>query len=627
LKKITLRDWKLRQADGISIDDVFSAEIGESWHSAETAMSVHEILLEKGVLDPKIKLGDCESCAWVAESNWIYANDFEAPDGAGRYELYFGGLDTVADIYLNGKRIAFHDNLYAALAVDVTEIIKPRNRLAICFSSPYKVMSERAGKMRPEWEGIIAPNKLVCKPAVDFSRYLGGRPCLTTIGLYADVELRFFGRARIDSIQMSYYFSSHYEWADVSAELSVRGAGENLAAEFSLYDPEGVLVAKKNAAISAGAAVAELKADAPRLWYPYPYGEHPLYRIAVRLLDGECLLDQAEKKIGLREISRIGDMKFTVNGAKIKMWGSNFVPLSGVSHRWDAERGRKVLEMAASANINMLRVWGEGVPYSDEFYDFADEHGILIWQDMFSQYGYWPDDENYRKQNVKACEQLILRLRHRACLLMWCGNNEAYMFGEGQGENNRQIGYKVFMHDFAEAVKRLDPGRYYHASSPIGGRYPNDAQGGDTHSYSGGIYVAGLEHAVFVSENCYTSAPGLKSMRLFMADDEIFPHGYVNALYAGMHNPRFDATKNSFGFRYWRNLPVPPSWHNFMDEFAHCEYWGIENYYDADDARSLVYRFSASSAAFFKRTVETLRRGRPRPNRSGERTAPGQLSW
>ena len=201
------------------------------------------------------------------------------------------------------------------------------------------------------------------------------------------------------------------------------------------------------------------------------------------------------------------------------------------------------------------------------------------------------------------------------------------MFGEGQGENNQRIGYEVFLHDCADLVHALDPERYYHPSSPMGGSYPNDAMGGDTHSYSGGLHVNGLDYPVFISENAYTCAPPLRSMRRFMREEEIYPPGYVNHLPHGTPNPRLELTRNSFGFRYWRTLPLPQTWYPFMDEFAHCEYWGVQNYYDATDAESLAYRFSASSADFFKGYVERARRGRPTVDGAGERLTQGHLSW
>lgn len=240
---------------------------------------------------------------------------------------------------------------------------------------------------------------------------------------------------------------------------------------------------------------------------------------------------------------------------------------------------------------------------------------------------YWPDDRAYRELCIADAAYLIRRIRGHACLLMWVGNNEAYMYGESEEGGKKEFGFQTFMLDFARLCEEMDPERFYTPSSPFGGKDANDALEGDTHAYSGAYHVAGLQYPVFFSEDCYTTALPLHSMRRFMSEEEIYPKDYVNCLPYGAKNPAYAVNCHKYGFRYWRNLPIPETWHRYLNEYAQCEYWGIERYYDATDAESMVYRASVCAADYFKSTVERVRRGIPTENGTGFRRTQGHLNW
>ena len=149
-----------------------------------------------------------------------------------------------------------------------------------------------------------------------------------------------------------------------------------------------------------------------------------------------------------------------------------------------------------------------------------------------------------------------------------------YVWGRAKRVEKREIGFSTFFLDFARLCETLDPGRFYSPSSPYGGRFANDALEGDTHSYNGAYHVPGLQYPVFFSEDCYTTALPMHSMRRFMTEEEIFPKDYVNLLPYGAKNPAYEVNRHKYGFRYWRNLQVPETWHRYLDEYAQCEYWG-----------------------------------------------------
>ena len=73
----------------------------------------------------------------------------------------------------------------------------------------------------------------------------------------------------------------------------------------------------------------------------------------------------------------------------------------------------------------MLRVWGGGLYEEERFYDLCDRYGILVWQEFIFACSIYPlDDPAFWKTCTQKSVQNVRRLRHRASLALWCGNNE-----------------------------------------------------------------------------------------------------------------------------------------------------------------------------------------------------------
>ena len=82
------------------------------------------------------------------------------------------------------------------------------------------------------------------------------------------------------------------------------------------------------------------------------------------------------------------------------------------------------IDSALSANFNMLRIWGGAYYTPDYFLEQCDEKGLLIWQDfMFACSSYELDEEFEKNIGIEVREN-VRRIRHHACLGLWCGNNE-----------------------------------------------------------------------------------------------------------------------------------------------------------------------------------------------------------
>lgn len=243
---------------------------------------------------------------------------------------------------------------------------------------------------------------------------------------------------------------------------------------------KGKKVAEEAVSSPAKVMVIKLKVKDPQLWWPNGMGAQPLYDLKVELIgtDGS-VLDEQVKRIGLRalRLDRHKDQwgesfQFVVNGVPFFAKGANWIPVDALLGRRAPEDYRRLLDDAADANMNMLRVWGGGIYEDDCFYEICDELGICVWQDfMFACMGYPSWDKSFMK-NVKAeAVDNVRRLRHHPCMALWCGNNELeQQAAGGKTAGQERMTWKeygaIFDKLLAEVARELSPDTDYWPSSP-----------------------------------------------------------------------------------------------------------------------------------------------------------------
>ncbi|MDR1060602.1 MAG: hypothetical protein LBL83_05190 [Clostridiales bacterium] len=590
------KNWKLSSPDGSGWLDV-----------PRMPMGVHEILRAHGLIGDDFEIGEGESLKWVAERDWAYRCDFEASPaaGAGPDCLLFGQLDTVVRVALNGEEVGRGEDMYLPLRIDVTGKLREKNRLELFFQSPYGYMGERP--LPKEWEGKMAPWKILRKPITDFTDYLGAKPCLTLIGVFGGVVLERADGAELSRVDVEPLLSNGYHVGAVAVRVAVRasvgdcraGAPDGLQALVSVKGPNGQPIDSAVLRFPEGQPEAQgcLRVNSPQLWWPRGFGGQPLYTVETRLVregDG-AILDADEKKVGFRELKTDINFDLRVNGRKIRMWGADLAPLDGRTHRWNGERARTLLDLFEMANMNTLRVWSEGEVYGDELYSECDERGILVWQEFFGSYGMLPDWPEYQELCLSEAEHCMLRLKHHACVFMWCGGNEVVMGAEYDHPGERVIGLDLYARKFPELVARIDPSRYYHVTSPSGGQFANDPRAGDTHGYEMWWYVPGMDYPVAFSEHMRVSGPALKSMRRWIAEDRLWDAGFVDATYP------------------WKKQGdlMPEAWFRRVGNSLDAKAGPINEFRDADTPYELAFKYAAAHAKSFKNGIKRSRMGRP----------------
>ena len=319
------------------------------------------------------------------------------------------GLDTLADIYINGQKAGSADNMHRTWKLDVKEFLHSgENQIRIVFRSVFKYIEAYEYEDNKEIHyvpcGGMKGNQLIRKAHCMFGWDWG--PQTIDAGIFRDIYLEAYSHPRIEDVKITQVHGDNA--VDVCTTVAVSGdAVDKCQVRVTIQeDAESVCghrtgandrktethVCKVGETVSANNNPAVLTSSIhnPKLWWPNGYGDQPLYKVQVELLDEDgTVLETITKRIGLRTltISQEKDLwgkefAFCVNGVKIFAMGGNYIPEDCIYSRITPEVQKYLLESCKRANFNCVRVWGGGYYPSDHFYDLCDEMGLIVWQDL-----------------------------------------------------------------------------------------------------------------------------------------------------------------------------------------------------------------------------------------------------
>ena len=492
----------------------FRATDSEQWYPARVPGVVHTDLLENGMIPEPYYSTNEDSLQWIEHKDWEYRTVFvPSPEQFAAAEIFldFQGLDTYADVYLNGEKILEADNMFVDWRIPVKRLLKPEeNTLEITFKSAYRIGSELA-KQYPKLPADNDKGKeyktsvFTRKAQYHFGWDWG--PRFVTAGIWKPVYLESYNQLRIDNIQYV-QLSQDSAQARIEAKITLDAAQPGKA-ELVIANENGVPYASRKVSVVPGMQTFTLPfvIENPELWWPNGMGmpKPTLYTLNTIVSSGGNKYDEDTQRIGIRtvELKREKDdvgetFYFEVNGVPLFMKGANLIPQDVFLPEVTPERYRKTVDVAVESNMNMLRVWGGGIYESDVFYDYCDEQGILVWQDFPFACAFYPWDDAFYDNVRKEARQNIRRLRNHPSLAIWCGNNEI-------DEAWHQWGYTKNNKDYpwSDEEKRLirkgiddlffdkvipgvlaeeDTTRPYHPSSPLyGWGNPKSQIAGDVH--------------------------------------------------------------------------------------------------------------------------------------------------
>ena len=615
--------WFIKECEGPpqineSEARAYLAQDLSGWIPAKMPNTVQEILFEEDLLDRDVlETGISDKTLWVSEKDWAFRTEFTAEDLDSLCWLVFERLDTVVDIFLNGEFIGRHESMYLESAISIDGKLRKENSLLLYFHSPKKIIATFEPKLPANYDGKIAAAALLRKPHGDFSSHAGVVPYFTPIGVYGPIKLVQGKVCVMEHVDVEIWLNEDLSRADVIVTLFCTKA-ENIDVRLKVLCPDDKPLVMQDDVFgdweydeSNMSCSTKISIENPQLWWPKGYGEQLMYNIEVSILNGEAILHTETRRVGLRKVEMLENLKFRINGHIVRLWGTCFVPMWGVSHRWQKERGLKLLEYADKAHMKAIRLWGPSQPYDDEFYDEADRLGILIWQEFHTNGTHIPDLPIFTEKVIAEAKFMIRRLKHRPSVFMWCGGNESiYMADIFDPKASDRIGHELFIYTLRDLVHKLDPTRYYHISAPCGGAYANEARVNDNHGSRASLsYLPGERHAHFFSEDIRTTVPELKSVKRFIAPEDLWPEGYVDTTPYGVV------------------APMPPAWMKRTINHMEEKTGPYELFYDATDPESLVYKINEAAVYDNRLIINHIRQGKPFYNSMAEREGNGYLIW
>lgn len=422
----------------------------EAWLPARVPGGVHtDLLALERIPDPFV--GDNEKkVMWVAEQDWEYRKTFTVDAGLLAEEKVFlvcDGLDTLAEVRLNGQLLGKAENLFRRYEWEIKARLHPgANELHLVFPSTVRTCAQRQAE-RPlmSVDQALTGGPYARKAPCHFGWDWG--PMLPPVGIWRDIRLEGRSAARLDDVHLRQFHAGGKVTVTAAVTTEV-WSDVSLTAELRLTAPDGATFTA-SAVLVDGAGTLQVDIANPQLWWPNGYpspalrtgGQQPLYAVEISLAAGGQLCDSRAYKFGLRTIKLVQEddqwgksFTFFVNGKPIFAKGANWIPADSFLTRFPDESLEKLIADAAAAHQNMLRVWGGGLYEEDRFYDLCDRYGILIWQDFIFACAIYPLDEADFVENLRQeVIENVRRLRHRASLALWCGNNEMEQGWEGWG--------------------------------------------------------------------------------------------------------------------------------------------------------------------------------------------------
>ncbi|MBX5436847.1 MAG: glycoside hydrolase family 2 protein [Alicyclobacillaceae bacterium] len=427
--------------------------------------------------------------------DYEYERLFEVEDGllgCDRIWLICRGLDTLADVYLNGQWVGHACNMHRTHEFPVKPLLrKGTNHIRVVFRSPVPYIAN-AHASDPLWG---APEAMAGFPHLRKAHFMFGwdwAPTLPDMGIWRDISLQGFCAARLSDVRVDQHHDAGRVRLTVHTAVE-RWTDDVLDVTVCVDEPGGRRWLRRESIETAQAIHVEV--EQPRLWWPNGCGERPLYAVTVKLHRGGEVLDERRLRIGLRTLRLVREadawgesFAFEVNGVRLFARGANYVPEDSLLGRLHPERTRRLLSHCADAHFNCIRVWGGGLYPDDDFYDACDELGLLVWQDFMFACGVYRLTPAFAEEVCREAQDVVRRIRHHPSLALLCGNNEMeWAWTEWtfpKTDDLRQDYLRLFEQILPEVVRREAPQTAYWPASPSsGGGFdrPNDENRGDVH--------------------------------------------------------------------------------------------------------------------------------------------------
>ena len=460
----------------------------------------------------------------------FYYTDFKAEEG--EYILHLNRVDVFSDVYLNGEKILSTNNAFISFEKKVR--LNANNELVIHIKPALlesKKFNPPCGSFALRYNGA---SLYVRKPAHSW-----GWDIMPRIALGGIYDVVSFLPYKEDKINETYIYTQYADAEKKTATVEYAATFDVGADDFSEYEIETIGECEDSRFENRDRLWSNhfrylWRLENVKLWDVKNFGKPYLYTLTTRLFKNGILVDEKVEKIGLRTVDLVrsdccdensGEFVFKINGRETFIMGTNWVPADALHSNADNRRG-KLLAYLDDLGCNMVRVWGGGIYEPDEFYEFCDEHGILVWQDFMMACGTYPQDEWFQKEFRIEVDQVVKRLRNHPSIALWSGDNECDYFTVFHNERIDLEGNLLTRKVIPEALFMHDPNRHYLPSSPYISpevrrtkKNPSENHCWGPRDYFKSEYYQTCEDAVFISEIGYMSLPNAKTLKKFISGE------------------------------------------------------------------------------------------------------------
>jgi len=593
-------------------------QVGQAWHKATVPGAVQtDLLANRLIPDPFVGANEAQ-LQWIGLVDWEYRTTFtlSVEDLKHRHlDLVFDGLDTYADVHVNGNAVLHADNMFRTWRIPAKELLKVGvNELRVVLHSPVTTMLPIVEALPYRLPTVVQVQRvsergIATDPYTRKAGYQYGwnwGPRLVTLGIWRPVHLQAWDELRIANF--------HIRSLKITPDVAQLSADFIIEAD-AATDAQVTLPAAVSATVTLDAGENHIslpfRIPNPKLWYPLGYGDQNLTEFSAAVKIGNHTAAEATVRTGLRslELRRRPDQwgksfEFVVNGVPVFAKGANVIPLDSFPARVTPEMHRRMLVAARDAHMNMLRVWGGGYYESDDFYDLCDELGILVWQDFMFGGEMVPGDAAFQENVRQEAIDQVRRLRDHPSVVLWCGNNELetgwahwgdrQVFKESLTPDQREYVWQSYLLLFNDVLKSVVTEHAHSApywpSSPSANyeQEPDNQTNGDMHYWRlwyGSLPIEASTAVTprFMSEYGFESFPDLATVAAFARPEDF-----------AIDSPVMEAHQKDPG--------------GSQRMLANIE----RDYGTPKDFASFVYLSQVQQAEAIRTAAEHLRRSRPR---------------
>lgn len=370
--------------------------------------------------------------------------------------LVFRGIDTFAEIYLDGIKIGFTENMLHKHEFRLNDLnLQSGEHDLLVHIFPTAVYARKFDLPAMCFGMKYNTDSLAVRKAP----YMFGwdiMPRIVSGGLWKSVVIEKREKTRLEN---PFIYTEDLFGGGAAMKFSCKAiVPDDFISDYSIrlkMSFSGRVSAETTQrCFSANQRIYLYLSDA-KLWFPKNYGEPNLYTVTAELLKNGKPVYETSFRAGVRIVRLLrtsrsgadGEFCFEINGKKVFCMGTNYVPTDAFPSR-QKDYDMRALNLAKEAGCNMIRCWGGNIYPAQQVYDFCDENGIMVWQDFAFGCGHYPGDERICRLTKEEVKEVAISCRNHPSLVLYAGDNECDAFID------HHSGYD---HSAAGARSYLDP--------------------------------------------------------------------------------------------------------------------------------------------------------------------------